>query len=268
MLAAASSAYINPLKIIDSDDDKPGIIKGKVEEQGTGQPLEFVNIAVYEKADSSLITGGITDDKGNFEVKGMTYGEYYLVANFVGFNKTKISDIVINEENPLVEIGDIGLKPSTVELNSVNVVADKSPIEYKLDKKVVNVSQMISATGGTAVDALENTPSVQVDIDGNVSLRGSSNFTVLIDGRPSVLSGSDALRQIPASAIENIEIITNPSAKYEPDGNAGIINIVMKKNSLIGVNGIVNASIGTRDKYRGDFTLNYRTKKFNFTDWC
>ncbi|MFW5756770.1 MAG: TonB-dependent receptor domain-containing protein, partial [Tangfeifania sp.] len=153
---------------------------------------------------------------------------------------------------------------------SVDVVADKAQVEFKLDKKVVNVSQVISAVGGTAVDVLENTPSVQVDIEGNVTVRGSSNFTVLIDGRPSVLSGSEALRQIPSSSIENIEIITNPSAKYEPDGNAGIINLVMKKNSLNGLSGLVNASIGTRDKYRGDFTLNYRTEKFNYfigADW-
>ncbi|MFW6310063.1 MAG: TonB-dependent receptor domain-containing protein, partial [Prolixibacteraceae bacterium] len=160
--------------------------------------------------------------------------------------------------------------PSAVELEGVEVVADKSPIEYKLDKKVVNVSQVINAAGGTAVDVLENTPSVQVDIEGNVSVRGSSNFTVLIDGRPSVLSGSEALRQIPSSSIESIEIITNPSAKYEPDGTAGIINLVMKKNSMNGFNGIINASVGTRDKYRGDFKVNYRTEKFNVfagADW-
>jgi outer membrane receptor for ferrienterochelin and colicin len=152
----------------------------------------------------------------------------------------------------------------------VDVIADKAQVEFKLDKKIVNVSQVISAIGGTAVDVLENTPSVQVDIEGNVSVRGSSNFTVLIDGRPSVLSGSDALRQIPSSALESIEIITNPSAKYEPDGMAGIINLITKKNSLNGFSGIVNGSVGTGDKYRGDITLNYRTEKFKFTigaDW-
>jgi outer membrane receptor protein involved in Fe transport len=150
------------------------------------------------------------------------------------------------------------------------VVADKAAVEYKLDKKVVNVSQVISAAGGSAANVLENTPSVQVDIEGNVTLRGSGNFTVLIDGRPSVLSGSDALRQIPASSLENIEIITNPSAKYEPDGSAGIINLVMKKNSMNGLSGIINGTIGTGDKYRGDFLLNYRTEKFNYfigADW-
>jgi outer membrane receptor protein involved in Fe transport len=152
----------------------------------------------------------------------------------------------------------------------VNVVADKAAVEYKLDKKVVNVSQVYSAAGGSAANVLENTPSVQVDIEGNVTLRGSGSFTVLIDGRPSVLTGSDALRQIPASALENIEIITNPSAKYEPDGSAGIINLITKKNSMNGLSGIINGTIGTGDKYRGDFLLNYRTEKFNYfigADW-
>ena len=128
---------------------------------------------------------------------------------------------------------------------------------------MINVSNDINAAGGTAVTALENTPSVDVDIDGNVSLRGSTNFTVLIDGRPSVLSGSDALKQIPSSAIQNIEIITNPSVKYDPDGMAGIINVVMKKNVLSGLNGILNANIGTGKKYGTDLMLNYKTKKYN-----
>jgi outer membrane receptor protein involved in Fe transport len=182
----------------------------------------------------------------------------------------KYDDVVIDKENLQVNLGRIEINPSTVEIGGVDVIADRAQVEFKLDKRVVNVSQVISAIGGTAVDVLENTPSVQVDIEGNVSVRGSSNFTVLIDGRPSVLSGSDALRQIPSSALESIEIITNPSAKYEPDGMAGIINLITKKNSLNGFSGIVNGSIGTGDKYRGDITLNYRTEKFKFTvgaDW-
>ncbi|QGY45005.1 TonB-dependent receptor [Maribellus comscasis] len=254
----------------DDDDDKPGVIKGAIIDETTGQPMEYANVAVYNTKDSTLVNGGITNENGQFEIKGINYGEYYLEANFIGFEKTNIDEVILNENTPLFNSGNIELAPSAVELNSVEVVADKAPVEFKLDKKVVNVSQMINAVGGTAVDVLENTPSVQVDIEGNVSLRGSSNFTVLIDGRPSVLSGSDALRQIPSSAIENIEIITNPSAKYEPDGTAGIINLVMKKNSMNGINGIVNASIGSGDKYRGDFTLNYRTNNFNFfvgADW-
>ncbi|MEZ5103761.1 MAG: TonB-dependent receptor [Draconibacterium sp.] len=255
---------------VDADDNKPGIIKGVIIDVQTEHPMEYANIAVYNSIDSSLVTGGITNEKGQFEITGMAYGNYYLEAKFIGFNKSKVDKISLNKENPTSNVGKILLRPSTLEISGVDIVADRAAVEYKLDKKVVNVSQVLNAAGGTAVDVLENTPSVQVDIEGNVSLRGSENFTVLIDGRPSVLSGSDALRQIPASALENIEIITNPSAKYEPDGQAGIINLVTKKNSMNGLSGIVNASVGTKDKYRGDFALSYRTEKFNFTggaDW-
>lgn len=246
-----------------ADDDRPGKIFGVVKDKVSQVPMEYANIAVFSKADSSLVTGGITNQKGEFEINGVTYGDYYLVANFIGFDKISVPDISINKNNPLFDLGSITLSPTTLEIGSVEVVADKVAVEYKLDKKVVNVSQVVNAAGGTAVDVLENTPSVQVDIEGNVTLRGSGNFTVLIDGRPSVLSGSDALRQIPASALENIEIITNPSAKYEPDGMAGIINLVMKKNTMNGLSGVINASVGTGDKYNGDFTLNYRTGKIN-----
>jgi len=252
------------------DDSKAARIKGTVLDETSGSQMEFANIAIYNKTDSSLVSGGITNEKGYFEIAGIDYGEYFLEANFIGFGKASVEDIAITSEEPVLDVGRIELRPSLVELEGVEVVADKAQVEFKLDKKVVNVSQVISAVGGTAVDVLENTPSVQVDIEGNVTVRGSSNFTVLIDGRPSVLSGSDALRQIPASALENIEIITNPSAKYEPDGMAGIINLVTKKNSMNGLSGIVNGSVGTGDKYRGDFILNYRTENFNFllgADW-
>ena len=212
-----------------ADDDKSGIIKGVIVDNATGQAMEYANIAIYNRADSSLVTGGITKNNGEFEIRGMPMGEYYLEAHFIGFEKSKVTNIVIDKESPLFNSGSIKLSPSAIEIGSVDVVADKAAVEYKLDKKVINVSQVISATGGSAANVLENTPSVQVDIEGNVTLRGSGSFTVLIDGRPSVLSGSDALRQIPASALENIEIITNPSAKYEPDGSAGIINLIMKR---------------------------------------
>ncbi len=247
------------------DDDGKGKITGVVLDENTDNPMEFANIAVYNQKDSSLVTGGITNETGQFEIGNINYGEYYLEVNFIGFNSTDVADIVLTRDNKVQDVGEVKLNSSAVSIGEVSVVADKAQVEYKLDKKVVNVSQVISAIGGTAVEVLENTPSVQVDIDGNVSLRGSSNFTVLIDGRPSVLTGSDALQQIPASAIESIEIITNPSAKYEPDGTTGIINLIMKKNALNGLSGIFNASVGTRDKYRGDFTLSYRTEKFNVT---
>ncbi len=242
---------------------KNGKIKGVVIDSETKTPMEYANVSVYRKQDSKLVTGGIANEAGVFEISELPLGAFYVEAEFIGFDKKTINDIKILPNSQTIDMGTITLDVSHQQVGTVDVVAERSRIEYKIDKKVINVANDINATGGTAVTALENTPSVEVDIDGNVSLRGSSNFTVLIDGRPSVLSGSDALKQIPSSAIENIEIITNPSVKYDPDGMAGIINVVMKKNVLSGMNGIVNVNIGTGDKYGADLMLNYKTKKYN-----
>ena len=205
--------------------------------------MEYANVAIYRKDNSKLVTGGMANGAGEFEISDLPMGAYYVEANFIGFEKTTVADVKIIPNATTVDMGTIELEVSRQQIGAVEVVAERNRIEYKIDKKVINVSQDINAAGGTAVTVLENTPSVEVDIDGNVSLRGSSSFTVMIDGRPSVLSGSDALRQIPSSAIENIEIITNPSVKYDPDGMAGIINIVMKKNILSGFNGIDRKSV-------------------------
>ncbi|MFA5327512.1 MAG: TonB-dependent receptor [Prolixibacteraceae bacterium] len=243
--------------------NKNGKIVGKIIDSDTKAPMEYANIAIYRKQDSKLVTGSIADGTGSFVISGLPYGSYYVEANFIGFEKTKVDDIKIAPSSTTVDMGTISLSASRQQIGAVDVVAERNRIEYKIDKKIVNVANDINSAGGTAVTALENTPSVEVDMDGNVSLRGSSSFTVLIDGRPSVLSGSDALRQIPSSAIQNIEIITNPSVKYDPDGNAGIINVVMKKNVLSGINGIFNVNAGTGDKYGADLMLNYKTKKYN-----
>lgn len=191
-------------------------------------------------------------------------GDYYLEVNFIGFMKKRIPGVTIKKNEPVADLGTINLTPSNKELQGVEIVADEQRVEYKIDRKVVNVSQDLSSSGGTAVDVLENTPSVEVDIEGNVSLRGSSSFTVLIDGKPTTLEGNDILKQLPASSIQQIEIITNPSVKYDPEGGSGIINIVMKKRKRTGFNGIVNASAGNQDTYGGDFLLNYRTGSTNW----
>ncbi|MGE5393709.1 MAG: TonB-dependent receptor domain-containing protein [Candidatus Saccharibacteria bacterium] len=243
---------------------KNGVIKGKIVDAESKAPMEYANVAIYSKRDSSLVSGGIADTQGTFQITDLPFGAYYVEAQFIGFQKTRIKDIKIIPNAQTVDLGTLELKADSKTLGTVDVVAEKNRVEYKIDKKVINVSQDINAAGGNAATVLENTPSVEVDIDGNVSLRGSSNFTVLIDGRPSVLAGNDALKQIPSSVIENIEIITNPSVKYDPDGMAGIINIVMKKNILSGLNGIINVNVGTGEKYGTDLTMNYKTKKFNF----
>ncbi|MHA7112418.1 TonB-dependent receptor domain-containing protein [Sunxiuqinia elliptica] len=262
-LFAHLAVVAQPPEATTTQPSNKATIKGQIIDADTKQHMEYANISLFNPQDSSLVTGSITDVQGEFVIRKINFGTYYAEANFIGFNKLRINNIRINSSNREIDLGVIELQPSTQEIGTVSVVADRSRVQYKIDKKVVNVSQDINAAGGTAVDVLENTPSVEVDIEGNVSLRGSSSFTVLIDGKPSVLEGSDALRQLPASVIENIEIITNPSAKYDPDGMAGIINIVMKKNVLSGFNGIINAMVGTRDKYRTDLTLNYKTKKSN-----
>ncbi|MBL7968180.1 MAG: TonB-dependent receptor [Prolixibacteraceae bacterium] len=242
---------------------KSGKVKGKIIDADTKAGMEYANVSIYRKQDAKLVTGAIANEAGTFEIGDLPFGDYYIEAAFIGFEKTKIEDIKIQPNATNVDMGTIELAVSRQNIGTVDVVAERNRVEYKIDKKVINVTNDINAAGGTAVTVLENTPSVEVDIDGNVSLRGSSSFTVLIDGRPSVLSGSDALKQIPSAAIQNIEIITNPSVKYDPDGMAGIINIVMKKNVLSGVNGILNLNGGTGKKYGTDLMLNYKTKKYN-----
>lgn len=240
-------------------------ITGKIIDKQSGKGMEYANIALYRQNDSSLVTGTISSPDGSFTLADLPFGMFFLNADFIGFQKVTINQIQLNPKQPLFDAGVIKLAASSRQIEGVDVIADKSKVEYKLDKKIINVGQDMNSTGGTAVDVLENTPSVKVDEEGNVSLRGSSSFTVLIDGKPSVLTGSDALQQIPAGTIENIEIITNPSAKYDPNGTSGIINVVMKKNLLRGISGIYNVTVGSNNKFRTDFSLGYRTKKWNLT---
>jgi outer membrane receptor protein involved in Fe transport len=240
-----------------------GSIRGKVFDRSSQQPMEYANIVLFRNADSTILTGTVTIADGSFTIKDIPHGEYYLVANFIGYNKTVKPYIVISDKNRQINIDSVLLVPLSYSVKEVDIVSEKAQVEYKIDKKVINVSQQINATEGTALDVLQNTPSIKVDMDGNVTLRGSSNFTVLIDGRPSPFQGADALKQIPANTIDNIEIVTNPSAKYESEGTSGIINIITKKQKVNGLSGIINLSAGTGNKYNGDFTLNYKYKKIS-----
>lgn len=240
-----------------------GDITGTVRDAVDKKPVEYATIALYNQTDDKLVSGGISDSEGFFRLKKNAQGTYYLTITFMGYKTLKVPDLNILADTKTLDLGDIMLEPNVKELEGVDVVADQSAISYRIDKKVVNVSQQLTAKSGTAVDILENVPSVKVDIEGNVTLRGSSSFTVLIDGRPTVLDASDALSQIPATAIENIEIITNPSAKYEPDGTSGIINIITKKNKLNGMSGIVNANAGRFGQFGGDATIDFRNDKWH-----
>ncbi len=239
-------------------------VVGKIIDSGTGQPVEYAIVAIHKAKDSSLVTGATCNEKGIFSIEELSYGKFYAEVTFVGYKKLLVPNILLTPNQKIANIGTVKIEPSVTSINEVVVTGNKS-IEYKIDKKVVDVSSNIAAAGGTLVDALQNTPSVETDVSGNVTLRGNANFTVLIDGKPSPLVGSEALQQIPASLVQNVEIITNPSAKYDAEGTAGIINVVMKKQEVRGTNGIFNVTAGTHEKYGANMNLNYKFSKYNFT---
>ncbi|MBN2174720.1 MAG: TonB-dependent receptor [Bacteroidales bacterium] len=240
-----------------------GKIEGQVKDAGTDHPVEFANVTVFDANDSTMVTGGITGESGKFDLNNIPMGSYYLRVQFIGYKTKTIPDIILTENKHKLDLGTIRLGMTAIELQAATITAEKMAIEYKLDRKVINVSQDLDAAGSSAIEVLEKAPSVRVDINGDVFLRGSSNFTVLIDGKPSVLDANEALSQIPANTIENIEIITNPSAKFDPDGTAGIINVKLKHTKLSGFSGMVNATAGTGDKYASDLYLNYKNGDFN-----
>lgn len=245
-----------------------GKISGIVIDNTNGLPLEYANILVYRLRDSVMLTGGITNTSGIFTVDDLSPGQYYVKVKFLGYEPMYVSNVRIQPDKPEVNLGKLHLDMMTVKTADVVITAEKDGIVHSLDKKVVNVDKNYSSTGGSATDVLQNVPSVNVDAEGNVSMRGSSNLTILIDGKPSgmsALSSADVLNQIPASQIESIEIITNPSAKYDPEGTAGIINVVMKKKGVTGINGQITAFGGTGNKYNGSAILNYRLNGANFS---
>jgi outer membrane cobalamin receptor len=234
-----------------------GTITGTVFDFESRHTIEYANIVLLSDKDSSLINGTVSNEKGIFSLSGIQPGKYLLEVRFIGY-KNENFNIEITPNNKMIDLREIFIKPNALELNDVVVQGDRSPVSYQIDKKVIDVDKIQTVISGNAADVLQNVPSVTVDIEGNVSLRGSTNFTVLIDGRPSIMSAQDALQQIPATSIQNIEIITNPSAKYDPEGTAGIINILLKKNENQGLSGIINANAGLKSKYGGDFLFQYR----------
>jgi len=245
---------------------KIGKIKAVVFDKISNKPVEFATVALYKTKDSVLITGAIANEKGAFLLEQLSFGRYFLKINFIGYKQIVIDSIAIKPTIPEIDLGKIKLAQNAEVLKTVEVAADRGDMQIGIDRKVFNVEKSIVSEGGSASDVLQQVPSVNVDMDGNISLRGNGNVTVLIDGKPSGLTGSSRqaiLQQIPASSIESIEVITNPSAKYDPDGMSGIINIVMKKNKISGFNGGVTAGVGTRDKYNGSANISYRNKKMN-----
>ncbi|KAF2517102.1 outer membrane beta-barrel family protein [Flavobacterium foetidum] len=236
-------------------------VTGKVLEKVTKQPLEYATISITAPNDTKVIAGGITNPKGEFEV-AIAPGTYDIKIEFISFKSTEIKQKSIQGDTNL---GTVNLSEDAAQLNEVVVRAEKSTVDIKLDKKVYNVGQDMIVKGGSVSDVLDNVPSVSVDTEGNVSLRGSDNIRILIDGRPSqAINMAEALRQLPADAIDKVEVITNPSARYDAEGGSGIINIILKKGKNQGFNGTFIASTGIPETYGLSGNLNYKTEKLNY----
>lgn len=236
-------------------------ITGTVIEKTTKQPLEYATITITDSKNPKVISGGITNAKGGFAIE-VAPGNYNIKIEFISFKAVEFNNRSFEKNT---DLGTIALSEDAAVLNEVVVRAEKSTVEIKLDKKVYNVGQDMIVRGGTVSDVLENVPSVSVDVEGNVSLRGNENVRIFIDGRPSnSLNMAEALRQIPADAIDKVEVITNPSARYDAEGGAGILNIVLKKGKNLGFNGSFIASTGIPETYGLSGDLNFKTKKLNF----
>ncbi len=243
-----------------------GIVSGTVVDESSGKPIEYANIVLISRRDSSLAAGGITDSKGNFRIENIKLGRYQIKVSFIGYQSKHIDSVMLTFREPEKTFATLSLIPEQKNLNEVEILGEQEVIETSLDKKVYNVEKMMTVTGGTAVDVLAQIPSINVDVEGNVSLRGSTNFTILIDGKPSGMMAANrdaVLAQIPANTIDKIEVITTPSARYDAEGTTGIINVVLKKNKLNGLNGSVQIGAGSGDKYDGSINLSYRHKKLN-----
>jgi len=244
---------------------KKGSIAGKITDESSNVPLQYATVALYHETDSTLLNGAITNEEGGFDIQNIPSGNYYLVAEFLGYEGKTLRDIHIDKDQRFLELNNIQLREVAAELGEVTIVGQKRGMIIRADKKVLNVNKNLSAKGGTAVDALKISPSITINQDGEVLLRGSKSFKVLIDGKPSALKSNEVLKQMPSGRIENIEIITNPSAKYDAQGTAGLINIITKKGLGAGTNGLINVTAGTGDKYNADINLNYTNDKLNVT---
>ena len=249
--------------IVSLNAQTKGIITGKVTDQSTHLPISYVSISV--KSDGKIITGGITDDLGNFDIKNLEAKKYQVEIQYMGY-KTQLSVADLSSGSNAVNLGTIILEDEALQLDAVTVVAERSTIEQKIDRKVINVGKDLTTAGATASEIMGNIPSVNVDQDGKLSLRGNDNVRVLVDGRPTNIDAAQLLKQIPSTSIKKIELITNPSAKYNPEGMSGIINIVLHKNASDGFNASINTGVTFAEtpKANSATNMNYRFGKINF----
>lgn len=244
---------------------KPGVISGKVVDDASKEPLPYVNIVVRDMA-KKVITGGITKDDGTFKIKDIPEGNSIVEVQFIGY-KLYSKQISVSNKARKLDLGTIALKEDSAQLDEVVVRAETSTVVQKVDRKVINVGKDLTSAGATAGELLNNVQSVSVDSQtGQISLRGNQNVRVLVDGKPTNIPVAQLLKQIPSTSIKTIELITNPSAKYNPEGMSGIINIVLNKNANMGFNGSLNTGVeaGHYVRYNASTNMNYKTGKVNF----
>ena len=248
-----------------NSDIKNGSISGRVIDEKLKEPLPYVNIVIKD-ANEKVITGSITDADGNFKIEKIPEGTVKVDITYIGY-KTVSKAVILEKGNYKVNLGDIMLSEDTEALDEVTVVAEVSTIQQKVDRKVINVGKDLTTAGPTASDIMNNIPSVNVDQQtGNIALRGNQNVQVMVDGKLSNIPAAQLLRQIPSTSIKQIELITNPSAKYNPEGMSGIINIILHKNVNIGFNGNLNTGLSYQiePKFNSSIDANYRNGKLNF----
>ena len=247
------------------NDLKNGSVSGKVIDQTEGQAVPFASIVVKSARDDKTYTGGITTEEGEFLIEKLPEGDFVLEVQFIGY-KTYTTSFRITPGEKKIALGTISLQSETTELSGVEVVAERTTIEQKIDRKVVNVGKDLTTAGATAADIMNNIPSLNLNQQtGELSLRGNTNVRVMVDGKLTNIPVEQLLRQIPSTSIKSIELITNPSAKYNPDGTTGLINIILHKNANIGFNGNANIGLtkGIEAKFNSSIDLNYRNGKVN-----
>ena len=245
-----------------------GEISGRVVDAADQESLAHATVEVRLQADSSLVTGAITDEEGRFHVQELSTGQYFLRVGFVGYVNHTVNDIELSAADPIRSVGTVELVEDSSHLDGVEVTEERAHVETQIDRTVYNVADSPMNTGGSARDALTSLPSIEVDIEGEISYRGNANVAIHIDGRPSALSGqalSNFLQGLPADAIARVEMIPTPSARHEPDGMAGIVNIVMAETQTGGWSGGITVGAGTRPSYNASPTISYQSDRWTFT---
>ena len=246
-----------------------GIVQGTVTDSSTGTPIEYASISMVDNHDGSVVTGGLSKKNGSFNISEIPLGQYIVMVEFIGYAKKEIGPLnIFPGEDGSIEhfIGEVALKISSVNLDAVEVIGDESQFIQTVDKQIFKVGKNLTAAGGTGFDLLRKVPTVDVNIDGEVSIAGDANVTILIDGKRSGLTGSNrrgVVDNIQVAMVEKVEVITNPSAKYDPDGVGGIINIVLKRGAFDGLNGSISTMAGEYEKRNLNGNINYRTDKWN-----